>query len=396
VLTEDEFLVMLATDEFPTSHSADSPWVNKESHPSEKLDTGLAGSGQEETDSKEALHESISQLNSMIGLSGVKAEVNRLVSFLRIQRERRKHGLRESGQTLHFVFTGNPGTGKTTVARIISKILYGFGLLKTSKVVECDRSDLIGGFLGQTAIKTNSKIESALDGVLFIDEAYTLAGDALNYGHGDMYGDEAINTLLKRMEDCRDRLVVIVAGYPALMRKFICANPGLESRFTRYICFEDYNVSDLCQIFEKFCRDAEYSLSASGRVWASILFTIAYDQRDERFGNARFIRNVFERATSLHSERLADVPEEQITKEMLGTLDGNDLSFEFVKNIDRNLLDVSNARWLGDCPSCGALVRGNAKVIGRHASCGKCNEIFSFPWWTLERDTVPGVPPALG
>jgi len=370
--------------------SSNLPFQTQQSNPAREPEPILPRL-QMKSDPKAVLAEAIAELNALTGLSGVKAEVKRLMSFLKIQLERRKHGLRESGQTLHFVFTGNPGTGKTTVARIVSKILYGFGLLKTANVVECDRSDLVGGYVGQTAIKTDEKIESALDGVLFIDEAYTLAGDALTYGHGDMYGDEAINTLLKRMEDSRDRLVVIAAGYPAPMQKFIRANPGLESRFTRYIKFEDYAIADLCQIFEKFCRDAEYSLSPSGRAWASILFTIAYNQRDERFGNARFIRNVFERAMSLHSERLADMADDLVTKEMLVTLNGNDLSFEFVRNAGRNLIDVSNARWLAECPNCGTKSRGTAKALGRRTVCKKCGQAFFFPWWSLEPNTVTGI-----
>lgn len=339
-----------------------------------------------------ALDEAMSELESLIGLDGVKVEVKRLMSFLKIQQQRRQHGLRESAQTLHFVFTGNPGTGKTTVARIVSKILYGFRLLKTTKVIECSRSDLVGGYLGQTAIKTDEKIESALDGVLFIDEAYTLAGDALRYGHGDMYGDEAINTLLKRMEDDRDRLVVIAAGYPKPMEKFVRANPGLESRFTRYIKFDDYTIADLCRIFEKFCRDAEYTLSASGRAHASILFTIAYNQRDERFGNARFIRNVFEKAVSLHSERLANLPHDQINHDSLVTLDASDFSFECVKNVVGAKLDVSNARWAAICPSCGKASKGRMKFLGQRITCNKCNRRFMFPWWSVLPETVKGVP----
>ena len=339
-----------------------------------------------------ALEEAVADLESLIGLPGVKAEVNRLMAFLKIQQQRRQHGLRESGQTLHFVFTGNPGTGKTTVARIVSKILYGFRLLNSTKVVECDRSDLVGGYVGQTAIRTSDLIETALDGVLFIDEAYTLAGDSMTYGHGDMFGDEAINTLLKRMEDHRDRLVVIAAGYPKPMERFIHANPGLESRFTRYITFEDYTIADLCRIFEKFCRDAEYVLSTSSRAYASLLFTIAYNQRDERFGNARFIRNVFERATSLHSERLASLPAEQIRKETLVTFDAKDISFEWAKDVSVKDVDLSNARWAAECPGCNNLTKGTLHFLGQRVTCKKCNQSFTFPWWSLIPETVAGVP----
>lgn len=335
-----------------------------------------------------ALDQAMADLRSLIGLEGVKAEVNRLMTFLKVQQQRKQHGLKESGQTLHFVFTGNPGTGKTTVARIVSKILYGFLLLKSTKVVECDRSDLVGGYVGQTAIKTDEVIQSALDGVLFIDEAYTLS-DAL--GSAD-YGQEAINTLLKRMEDYRDRLVVIVAGYPKPMEKFIRTNPGLESRFTRYITFEDYTIADLCQIFEKFCTDGEYRLSPSGRAFACILFTIAYNQRDERFGNARFIRNVFERATSLHSERLASLPHNQINRDLLVTLDANDVSFEFVKNIVAADVDATDARWEGECPGCGKVLKAREKFLGRKVTCKSCNQTFAFPWWCVCPDSIRGVP----
>lgn len=335
----------------------------------------------------QALELAIHELTSLIGIDGVKAEVNRLMAFLKIQQQRKQHGLKESGQTLHFVFTGNPGTGKTTVARVVGRILYGFGFLKSTKFVECARSNLVGGYVGQTAIKTDEAIESALDGVLFIDEAYTLSD---GFSSSD-YGQEAINMLLKRMEDHRDRLVVIVAGYPKPMQKFVRSNPGLESRFTRYINFEDYSVAALCRIFEKFCRDAEYKLSTSGRACASVLFTIAYNQRDERFGNARFIRNVFERTTALHSERLAALPFDEVNKEMLVTLDASDISFEFVKGVVASSLDISKAKWLAECPKCGNGSKGDSRYLGCRVSCKKCGEAFDFPWWNVIPDSVSGV-----
>ncbi len=341
-----------------------------------------------ESPPEETLAQASAELEALIGLDGVKQEVQRLMAFLAIQQQRAQHGLRVSGQTLHFVFTGNPGTGKTTVARIVSKILYGFRLLKTTKVIECDRSDLVGGFVGQTAIKTDELVESALDGVLFIDEAYTLSDGV---GTSD-YGTEAINTLLKRMEDHRDRLVVIVAGYPKPMERFIRTNPGLESRFTRYINFEDYSVPDLCRIFEKFAESSEYTVSPSGRAMANILFALAYNQRDERFGNARFIRNVFEKATSLHSERLATLSADKLSREMLHTLDGDDVSFDFVKQIDRRTIDISQARWDGECPGCKNPFRVADKFLGQRVTCKKCGQKFVFPWWNVVAETVGGVP----
>ncbi len=332
-------------------------------------------------DREEALAEAEAELGNLIGLPGVKEEVRRLMSFLKIQHERRRHGLRESSQSLHFVFTGNPGTGKTTVARILAKILFGFGILKTAKVVECDRSKLVGGYLGQTAIKTDEVIQSALDGVLFIDEAYALAGDTEKFGHGDMYGEEAVNTLLKQMEDSRDRLVVIAAGYPGPMERFLHANPGLESRFTRFIRFEDYSVPDLCRIFEKFCGNAEYSLTPEARGRALILFTAAHRRRDERFGNARFVRNVYERAVSLHSDRLART-EGDLDKAALTTLDGQDIPFEMLPDLEGQTVDLSDSRWEAQCPGCGKVSQAGVKFLGQRVSC-KCGQRFTFPWWNL-------------
>ena len=234
--------------------------------------------------SESVIGQATAELEALIGLAGVKSEVKKLIDFLKVQQMRRQHGLKESGQSLHYVFTGNPGTGKTTVARILGKIFHGFGILKTTNLIETDRSGLIAGYVGQTAIKTDEVIEKALDGVLFIDEAYTLSRSGAASGD---FGQEAIDTLLKRMEDQRDRLIVVVAGYPKPMQDFLRSNPGLQSRFTRFIAFEDYSVQEMCRIFEKFCNDNEYVLTPLARINAFLLFVAARSRRDETFGNAR-------------------------------------------------------------------------------------------------------------
>ena len=260
----------------------------------------------------------LEKLDSLIGLEQVKAEVTSFIAFLRIQKERKKQGLHTSPKTLHYVFTGNPGTGKTTVARILAKILYDCGILQSDKLTETDRSGLVAGYVGQTAIKTDAIIQSALDGVLFIDEAYSLqSGGEKDFGH------EAVNTLLKRMEDYRDRLVVIVAGYTAPMNKFLKSNPGLSSRFTRFLHFEDYSADELLEIFLKYCNDGEYCLASSACERLRSVFEKAVKQKDEHFGNGRYVRNIFEETTRRQSVRLSKL--ETMTRKQLSTIDTEDI-----------------------------------------------------------------------
>lgn len=239
------------------------------------------------------------ELSNLIGLDNVKSEIKTLANLVQVQQARDKEGLKNATMSYHLVFNGNPGTGKTTIARIIAAIYRDLGILKKGHLVETDRSGLVAGYLGQTAIQTNAIIDKALDGVLFIDEAYSLSEDK------DSYGKEAIATLLKRMEDDRDRLVVVLAGYTDKMQHFISTNPGLESRFNRYIDFPDYSEEELLQIFMKQIEKYEYKLTDEALSVVKETIHSSFSNKDEQFGNARFIRNMFERVLANQANRLA-------------------------------------------------------------------------------------------
>jgi hypothetical protein len=333
---------------------------------------------------KAALEEASEQLKALIGVPRVKSEVASLTNFLNVRAQRLEAGLPVPTQALHFVFTGNPGTGKTTVARIISKILFGFGILKSATFIEADRSRLVGGFVGQTAIKTSEVIDEAVNGVLFIDEAYALTQNE----SGQDYGREAVDTLLKRMEDLRDRLVVIVAGYPEKMKAFVSSNPGLQSRFTRFMHFDDYSPAELCRIFEKLCSESHYGLTVDARANAAILYHLAHLQRSSSFGNARFVRNFFEATLRNHANRLASSAE-PVTKDRLATLEATDLPYSMVEGISAQF-DVRGSKWRVQCPHCQK--KGSAAIafIGNRVVCS-CGARFRCPWWNLVPGTVPGL-----
>ncbi len=246
------------------------------------------------------LDELLAELDSLVGLDKIKQNVRSLISLAKVRKLREEMGLPIPAMSLHLVFMGNPGTGKTTVARLISQLYFAIGVLSKGQLVEVDRSGLVAGFVGQTAIKTDQVIKKAIGGVLFIDEAYSLVSD----GEND-FGHEAVETLLKAMEDHRDDLVVIVAGYEDLMEEFISSNPGLESRFNRYFIFEDYNGDQLYEIFASMCRKNEYRLTVEAQEFAKEYFNELFKNRDENFGNARDVRNVFENVVSVHADRVA-------------------------------------------------------------------------------------------
>lgn len=271
------------------------------------------------------LDELLKQLEQLTGLDSVKTEVKNLINLLKIIELRKKNGLKAPSVTKHFVFTGNPGTGKTTVARLLAEIYCALGILSKGHMVEVDRSGMVAAYMGQTAIKVKEVIDKAIGGVLFIDEAYSLAKESNN---GD-FGQEAIDTLVKAMEDNRDDLIVIVAGYPDLMANFIDSNPGLKSRFQKTIHFPDYNADELFKIFEINCTKNDYQLDDSAKAYLMQKLTDYVDNKDKNFGNARDIRNFIDIAISAQANRL--LQENATSAEALTLLNQSDLSAIFEK-----------------------------------------------------------------
>ena len=271
----------------------------------------------EEIESEQSLEDLQRELDSLIGLKSVKKEISSLINLLKINNIRKERGLTTPKTSNHLVFLGNPGTGKTTVARLIAKIYKQLGVLEKGQLIEVDRSGLVAGYVGQTAIKTQEKINEAMGGVLFIDEAYSLAK-----GETD-FGQEAIDTLQKAMEDNRDDFVVIVAGYTKQMEAFLLSNPGLKSRFNKSILFEDYTEKELLDIFNLFCHKYGLWLSEDATSYLKVFLSTICSKKTENFANAREIRNLFERSIVNQANRLGDLA--TISNDELGEIVSSDL-----------------------------------------------------------------------
>jgi hypothetical protein len=265
----------------------------------------------------------LAELDALIGLAPVKDRVRALIAFLRVQRQRQADGLRTPNLNHHLVFDGPPGTGKTTVARLIGEIFAALGLLAHGRLVEAARQDLVGGYIGQTAIKTNAVIDGALGGVLFIDEAYSLSGTS-----SQDFGREAIETLLIRMENDRGRFVVIAAGYPEEMDGFLATNPGLASRFSRTIEFPSFTPSELMEIFVTMVADSDYTLTPEASEATHRLLERKWEARDSSFGNARLVRNLVEESIQRQSVRLNASVLTELTTEQLSALEPEDIPTE--------------------------------------------------------------------
>ena len=267
---------------------------------------------------KITLDEALSELNKLVGLNGVKSRVRDWVDQIKVFQMRKERGMSVPDMSYHLVFTGNPGTGKTTVARLMAQIYCALGILSEGHLVEVDRSDLVAGYIGQTAVKTRDVLKKASGGVLFIDEAYALAN-----GSSNDFGQEAIDTVLKEMEDKRDDLVIIVAGYDGLMERFIDSNPGLRSRFKNYIRFADYTGDELYKIFMSLCKKSQYTVTDDAKAALLNYFTALYANRDKNFGNGRDVRNAFENIITRQSKRVARL--KNPTDEQMSTVTVEDL-----------------------------------------------------------------------
>lgn len=329
---------------------------------------------------EELLAEALAELDALIGLDAIKQDVRGLVNFLKMQQQRQQFGLPHTPISLHAVFRGNPGTGKTTVARLLGKIFGALGILRRGHLIETDRSGLVAEFAGQTGPRTNKKIDDALDGVLFIDEAYSLVAEKGD----DPYGAEAVQTLLKRMEDDRDRLVIVLAGYTKPIDRLLRSNPGFTSRFSRHFTFPDYTAAELGQIFGAMAGTNQYELPVLTRVKLLLGFRHLLDGRDEHFGNGRLVRNAFEAAIGRLANRIAEVA--PITRELLTTLEAGDIALDRVPSSVWKDLDSAERRFRFTCPGCRNTATVPQTFLGRMLQCKRCQESFRADWGEIAVD----------
>ncbi|MBN1499484.1 MAG: AAA family ATPase [Spirochaetes bacterium] len=272
-----------------------------------------------ETEKPETIEEVLEDLNSLVGMKNIKDQISTFINLIKVQKERELRKMPVSPTSLHAVFYGPPGTGKTTVARILGRVYKSLEMLSSGHLIETDRAGLVAGYVGQTAMKTDELVKKALDGVLFIDEAYTLVPE----NSSNDFGREAIDTILKRMEDNRKNLVIVVAGYPDEMKHFIDSNPGLKSRFSRYFYFDHYTPEELLEIFRIFILKAAFTLAPDAETAVFEIFKTAYKLKNKTFGNARFARNLFEKIIERQANRIAGIT--PLTDEILSTIKEDDI-----------------------------------------------------------------------
>ncbi len=317
-----------------------------------------------------SLDEIQEELAALVGMTTIKSEVQTFINFLKMQQLRGQADLPITKISLHMVFMGNPGTGKTTVARILGQIYGAMGILAKGHLIETDRSGLVAEFAGQTGPKSNRLIDQALDGVLFIDEAYSLVAETGD----DPYGAEAVQALLKRMEDNRDRLVVILAGYPAEVERMLKSNPGLSSRFSRTINFPDFSPGEMAQIFFRMCQKHEYVIEKEA--FARLLTGIhwLHLHRDEHFGNGRLVRNLFEGAVRHLANRIVLHP--KVDRQLLTQFLPEDICFDGLPDRFLDQVNIDELRFDVVCPKCVNKSKIRARFLGCRVQCGHCRESF--------------------